>query len=71
MKDKGIIIVHDKDVVNRPFYINGEMTLLSLLKDCGLPVTGVLLLRLDPRYEYTTTRNELSRSTSYEWKIKD
>lgn len=53
----------DLDFVAQPFYLNVEQTVLSLLKDRGAPVLGVLYMRIDPSYDINFTSHPLGSAT--------
>ena len=48
-----------------------DQAILAILKDKGMPLIGVTLLKLDPDYTYESIRGFDDHTTTYSWTLKD
>ena len=65
--------VHDYEVLHLiPYDIElAKIAHMDLLKDKGVPITGVIKLRYDTTdYDITATRDSSNRTTTYLWRKK-
>lgn len=67
-REKGIVSVGKKELLKLSFKeLVGGQAVLICLKKMGLPVIGVEILELDPKYRWTIHKN--TSSYIYEWEL--
>ena len=62
-----VFISHEKLQDAQHWNANTEQLSLSILKDAGAPILGMIVLRPDPQYTFEMRRDEATKGIFVSW----